>query len=109
MTRLQSVLARHWAIGCIAMLLLLGVASRALAEDRAWMAEFNEVCAKTEIAMNLPAAELETLIARCDQLRTAIEAEDASTRKVYLRRLQQCRDLYRFLLESKAPVPAPSQ
>jgi len=105
----QSVPARHLAIGFLALLLLLGGGSRGLAEERAWLAEFNEVCAKTEIATNFPNEEIEALIARCDQLRTAIEAEDPSTRKVYLRRLQQCRDLYRFILDSKAPVPAPPQ
>ena len=100
-TRVLTLLA-----GC-----LLGVAvmldgpSGAAAEERAWLAEFNEICAKTEVAMTLSSDELTALLTRCEQLQPAIEAEDPSTRKVYLRRLQQCRDLYRFVLESKTPPP----
>jgi len=54
--------------------------------------------------MTLSRDELTDLIGRCDRLKTRIEAEDESTRKVYLRRLGMCRDLYRFVLESKPPA-----
>ena len=66
-----------------------------------WKAEFDTVCSKTDTAMTLSAAELKELIARCDQLKPKIEAEDGSTRKVYLRRLKMCRDLYLYVLDSK--------
>jgi hypothetical protein len=51
--------------------------------------------------MVLSIAELKGLIVRCDKLKPQIEMEEESTRKVYLRRLQMCRDLYRFVLENK--------
>ena len=51
--------------------------------------------------MTLSAEELKDLIARCDQLKPRIEAEEESTRKVYLRRLRMCRDLYKYVLENK--------
>jgi len=35
------------------------------------------------------------------QIKGRIEAQDESTRKVYLRRLQMCRDLYQYVLENK--------
>jgi hypothetical protein len=75
---------------------------RACAQD-GWKEEFETVCAKTDVAMTLSRKELSERIDRCDRLKARIEAEEASTRKVYLRRLQMCQDLYRFVLESKPP------
>jgi hypothetical protein len=72
-----------------------------LAQEAGWKAEYDSACSKTEIAMTLSREELKTLIAQCDQLKPKIEAEDESTRKVYLRRLQMCRELYKYVLESK--------
>ena len=75
---------------------------RACAQD-GWREEFDAVCAKTDVAMTLSRDELSDLIGRCDRLKARIEAEEESTRKVYLRRLRMCQDLYRFVLESKPP------
>jgi hypothetical protein len=71
----------------------------AAAQD--WKKEFEEVCAKTQDAMALPLDELRTLVARCDRLKPQIERLDESQRKVYSRRLQVCRDLYQFVLDSR--------
>jgi len=70
-----------------------------------WKAEYDEVCSKTDVAMTLSPEELKELIAGCDRLKPKIEAEEESTRKVYLRRLQMCRDLYRYVLEAKEQKP----
>jgi hypothetical protein len=51
--------------------------------------------------LSLGVEELKNLIQRCDKLKPRIEALDESPRKVYLKRLQLCRDLYLFVLESK--------
>ena len=72
-----------------------------LAQEGGWKAEYDLVCSKTDIAMTLSGEELKALITRCDQLKPKIEAEEESTRKVYLRRLQMCRELYKYLLETK--------
>jgi hypothetical protein len=66
-----------------------------------WKAEYDSVCSKTDVAMTLPKEELSALIDRCDKLRPKIESEEESTRKVYLRRLQLCRELYKYVLETK--------
>ncbi|MGE5048622.1 MAG: hypothetical protein ACM3PC_08655 [Deltaproteobacteria bacterium] len=66
-----------------------------------WKEEFEEVCSKTQDAMSLDAAELRSLIDRCDKLKPAIEALDESARKVYTRRLSACRELYVFVLETR--------
>lgn len=75
----------------------LGVA---LAQEN-WLQEFDDICAKTQDAMILSTDELENLIARCDTLKPLIEKLPETQRKVYLKRLQSCRVLYVFALESK--------
>ena len=67
-----------------------------------WKTEYESVCAKTDIAMTLSVEELKGLIAGCDKLKPQIEKEEESTRRVYLRRLKMCRDLYDYVLENKA-------
>jgi len=66
-----------------------------------WKAEFDAICSKTDMARTLSSEELKVLMAGCDRLKPKIEAQEESTRKVYLRRLQMCRDLYKYLLETK--------
>ena len=72
----------------------------ACAED-AWKAEFEDICSKTSDAMSLNKEEVRALIDRCDKLKPQIEKLDETARKVYLKRLQMCRDLFVFVLDSK--------
>lgn len=74
--------------------------------DEAWKDEFADVCSKTQDAMTLSEAELRSLVERCDKLKPAIEQLDEPLRKVYSRRLKACRDLYQFMLDSRAPGAA---
>ncbi|HWR57714.1 MAG TPA: hypothetical protein VN328_02395 [Thermodesulfovibrionales bacterium] len=67
-----------------------------------WKKEFEEICSRTEDAMSFTKEELAGLIERCDKLKPLIDKLDESARKVYLRRLQACRELLRFVLESKS-------
>lgn len=66
-----------------------------------WQKEFDDVCSKTQDAMTFTAEELEALIRRCDALEPKIEKLDETRRKIYLKRLRQCRGLYAYVLESK--------
>lgn len=66
-----------------------------------WRQEFDAVCSKTDISMTLPSEELKQLVERCDKLKTIIETQDESTRKVFRKRLQLCRELYAFVLKSR--------
>lgn len=45
--------------------------------------------------------ELRRLVDRCDALKPRIEKLEEPQRKVTLKRLQMCRDLYAFVLEMK--------
>jgi hypothetical protein len=66
-----------------------------------WRREFDNLCSKTQDAMNFSAGELRNLITRCDALKPRIEKLDEPQRKVTLKRLQMCRDLYAYVLEAK--------
>ncbi|MGD1075568.1 MAG: hypothetical protein ABR903_05755 [Thermodesulfovibrionales bacterium] len=70
------------------------------AEDD-WKKEFENICSRTEDAMILTKDELRTLIERCDRLKPLVEQLGETERKVYLKRLRMCRDLYVYVLESK--------
>ncbi len=71
--------------------------------EQGWKEEFEAVCGRTDAAMTLGREELKDLVARCDRLKEKIESEEESTRKVYLRRLKSCRDLYLFVLDTRKP------
>jgi len=77
------------------------------AAEPAWQAEFADVCSRTQDAMSLADAELKALVARCDALVPAVEALEEPARKVQLRRLKACRELFQFVLESRAAEARP--
>lgn len=79
----------------------IGITSAAYAEE-AWKEKIMELCAKTDVAMTLSAQELKELIAGCDKLKPVIETLEETPRKVYRKRLQMCRDLFAYVLESKS-------
>jgi hypothetical protein len=66
-----------------------------------WRSDFDDICGKTQDAMVFDSDELKSLVARCDRLRPLIEKLNETQRKVYLKRLQMCRDLFSFALDSK--------
>ena len=66
-----------------------------------WRKEFDEICSKTENAMAFSVGELRSLVDRCDALKPRVEKLEEPERKITLRRLQMCRDLYAFVLETK--------
>ncbi|MHB8881023.1 MAG: hypothetical protein ACYC69_05865 [Thermodesulfovibrionales bacterium] len=75
------------------------VVQKASAED--WRAEFDEVCKKTNDAMSLSREELKELVARCDKLKTVIGTLEETEKKVFLKRLRLCQELFVYVLESK--------
>lgn len=115
MTRLPASLARLARRLALAVALLatappaawlagdLAAAARA---DEGWKDEFAQVCSKTQDAMTLSTQELQGLVERCDRLLPVVEKLDEPLRKVYGRRLKACRDLYQFVLDSRAPEAA---
>ncbi len=86
---------------CVAATLL--AAPAAARAEEAWLEEFAAVCSKTQDAMTLSVEELRSLVERCDALVPAIARLEEPRRKVYTRRLEACRNLYQFVLDSRAP------
>jgi hypothetical protein len=72
-----------------------------------WRTDFDEACARTSDAMSLSSDELKMLITKCEQLQTIIEKQEETVRKVFLRKLQMCKNLYIFVLESKTTAEKP--
>jgi hypothetical protein len=103
--RLVRVVTLFVAASLLAALLTARTGG-AQGQEPEWRSEFEAVCVKTDLAMNLPSAELTDLIARCDRLAPKIAAEGETVRKVYLRRLQSCRSLFAYVLESRAAAEA---
>jgi hypothetical protein len=101
--------ARLIATTLAAAALLLGAAplpaglpsaGLALAAD-GWRGEFDEICAKTQDAMALSTEELRSLVARSSKLLVELERLEPTQRKVYVRRLEACRNLYQFVLDTR--------
>lgn len=66
-----------------------------------WQKEFDDICSRTQDAMMFSVDELKALVTRSNALEQQIQKLDETRRKVYLKRLQQCRGLYAYVLESK--------
>jgi len=102
--RLRSGLLR--AVGA-ALLLVTGPLQAGLPSVGAaqaadgWRSEFDAICAKTQDAMALSSDELRSLVARSDKLLPELERLEPSQRKVFVKRLQACRSLYQFMLDTR--------
>ncbi len=83
--------------GCLSLFITL---QTAYGED-AWRTDFDAACAQSDDAMAFSIPELKKLIEQCDRVQNSIEAQEDTVRKVFLRRLQMCRNLYVFVLETK--------
>lgn len=77
-----------------------GLCTAAFAEE-IWRQELMELCSKTDDAMTLSKDELKVLLQRGEKLKPLIDALEETPRKVYLKRLQMCMNLYSFMLETK--------
>jgi hypothetical protein len=107
----MTMLRRRWR--AIPVALAVAAAAAALAEarpavaapmkqaDQGWRVEFDAICAKTQDAMVLSVDELNQLVERADKLLPALESLPEAERKVFTKRLQACRNLYQFVLETK--------
>ncbi len=87
-------------LAAIPLLMLLSLV-RPVNGEEAWKEKVMELCAKTDVAMTLTTAELKELIAGCEKLKPVIESLEETPRKVYRKRLQMCRDLFAYVLESR--------
>ncbi len=73
----------------------------ARAGESGWKSDFDALCGQSENFMNMTAAELRSALEKCDALKAEIEKLEATPRKVYLKRLQMCRNLLSYMLENR--------
>lgn len=90
----------------LVVLLLLPCASMRFFENSGtvyaqdnWKQEYADVCGKTQNSMSLSAEELKKYLDRCDKLQARLHELNGSERKVYVKRLKMCRDLYSYTLD----------
>jgi hypothetical protein len=89
------------AVFCAIVLASAAPASGAAGSEGDWKVELEKVCVKTDISMTLSREELQALILRCEELEKRIGEEDEVVRRIYLRRLKRCRNLFVYMMESK--------
>ena len=66
-----------------------------------WKDSFEDVCSKVDASSTLSIKELEALIDRADKLAPEIQKSDDPAKKVYLRRLKNCRSMFEFTIDTK--------
>jgi hypothetical protein len=84
----------------VATALILSLASAAAAAE-AWKTTFEDVCSKVDASQALSIKELETLIERADKLLPEIQKSEDPAKKIYLKRLKSCRNIFEFTIDSK--------
>jgi hypothetical protein len=99
--RFCSLLAIAALINCATSFPVTMAPGYAFAADEAWKAEFEQVCGQTDNATNMTNEELAKAVERCDRLKPQIELLEATPRKIYLKRLQMCRNLFAYMLETR--------
>lgn len=65
-----------------------------------WEKDLHEICSNTQNAMSMSQDELKAMIGKCDDLRPDLEKLEPKRAKIMLRKLNRCRDLYFFMIES---------
>ncbi len=81
-----------------ALLLVSLQVSYCFAEDT-WISEFEDICGRTEDSSGMNKEELKALIDRCDKLRPVIESSDNPQKKIYLFRLDKCKNLFNYAIQ----------
>jgi hypothetical protein len=86
-------------LGLVACVVAL---SSAVFAAEAWRDEFDRICGQTVEATSLSAERLRALVHDSDVLLKRLDLVSDPAKKVYVLRLQKCRDLFVYLLELKA-------
>lgn len=84
----------------LACLFILAVAPAAHGAGT-WKDSFEDICSKVDASSTLNIKELEALIDQADKLAPEIQRSDDPAKKVYLRRLKNCRSMFEFSIDTK--------
>lgn len=85
------------ALACLFTL----VTASAVQSAENWKDSFEDICSKVDASSNMSIPELQTLIERADKLAPEIQKSEDPGKKVYLRRLKNCRSMFEFAIDSK--------
>lgn len=80
---------------------MMVVPSLSISAEDNWRVEFDKTCSRTSQSSAMTINELQELVMSCDRVEKLLETQDETVRKVYLKRVQQCKKLYLFMLETK--------
>lgn len=83
------------------LFLLLSASTSWGEEEVPWKDEFERLCGYTDVATTLDVPQLTELITDCDRLLERLEMLNDPKKKTYIFRTKKCRDLFRFILETK--------
>ena len=86
---------------CVLLMAACLLSAGAVWAEDDWKKEYELLCSQTDNAMTMSVEQLRDYLSRCDKIKPAIEALEASPRKVFLKRWKLCRDLYKYVLDSK--------
>lgn len=93
----MSAMARGRILALSALLLL--ALTQPVRGEESWQETFEKTCSRSNEAMTMSVEELRSLLESCNALEKVIEKQEPSLRKVYLKRLQLCKNLYAYMLE----------
>lgn len=79
---------------------VLAFAAAAAATEN-WKGAFEDVCSKVDASQTMSIKELESLIQQADKLLPEIQKSEDPAKKIYLKRLKNCRSIFEFSIESK--------
>ena len=86
---------------CAILVACLAVCFGALAAETGWKQEFERICIQVETAGNLHDEQLQELVKDADRLFERMQSVEDPQIKVYLQRLQRCRDFFSFMREAR--------
>jgi hypothetical protein len=66
-----------------------------------WKESFEAICAQTAEATSLSTEDVRELLQRSEELTRTIEKIDDPHKKVYLFRLNKCRNFFKYILETR--------
>ena len=85
-----------WALGLV-------VIAPTLAEELDWKQDFERICIQVESAGERSSDQLRQLIDDSERLLERLAEVDEPQVKIYVQRLQRCRDFFAFMLQAREP------
>ncbi len=96
-------IVRRWLLPVIVLCyLVFATVNLSLANEESWLRELDELCGSSQAAMTLSSEEVTTLVERCDRIIAEITGTDNPRKKLYLFRLERCRNFYQYIINLKS-------